>query len=68
MKHSLTNYRKANKLSMQEVADAIGVNASAIFRWENGERTPRLFHIRKIEEFTQGAVSAADFEPQDETA
>jgi transcriptional regulator with XRE-family HTH domain len=33
--------REAVGLSLREEADAIGLSVSALFRWENGERTPR---------------------------
>lgn len=33
--------RVAAGLSLSEVADAIGVSPSALWRWEHGERSPR---------------------------
>jgi DNA-binding transcriptional regulator YiaG len=33
--------RIAAGLSLQEVADAVGVGAPTVFRWETGERRPR---------------------------
>lgn len=36
----LPEYRKEKKISQQQVADAVGVNYSAVMRWEKGERVP----------------------------
>lgn len=33
--------RIAAGLSLREVADAVGVSPSALWRWEKGERSPR---------------------------
>jgi len=33
--------RERADLSLREVAGAVGVSPSGLFRWENGERTPR---------------------------
>lgn len=33
--------RTAADLSLSEVADAVGISVSALWRWEHGERAPR---------------------------
>lgn len=66
--HKLRQFRKTHKLSQQDVAAKVGVNFSMIHHWEKGTRTPRLIHIRKIQEITNGQVTADDFEPQQESA
>lgn len=37
--------RKAAGLSLQDVADAIGVTATTVFYWETGQRNPSARHI-----------------------
>ena len=33
--------RKAARLSLAELGQALGVDQSTVYRWETGERTPR---------------------------
>lgn len=37
--------RKAAGLTLQEVADAVGVTAAAVWYWEQGQRTPGVKHL-----------------------
>lgn len=37
--------RKAAGLTLQEVADAVGVTAAAVWNWERGERKPNAKHL-----------------------
>lgn len=42
--------RKTAGLTLQEVADAVGVTFGAIWNWENGIRQPRGEHLRRYVE------------------
>ena len=64
--HKLKTYRQANGIRMRMIAESIGVSKPTISLWESGKRTPRLEHIRAIEKYTNGAVTADDWEPQRE--
>lgn len=44
----LTQYRAANSLSRQDLADQFGVSAVTIWRWEAGERFPSLRHLPAV--------------------
>lgn len=46
---TLRNARQTAKMSIKELADAVGVSAAAICRYENGERTPRIRIAKNIE-------------------
>ena len=46
-------------------ADRLGVPASTVTRWLNGERKPSLCLLVRIREATGGAVTADDFLPRD---
>lgn len=45
MKYSIRELRARNKMSGQELADAIGVNRDTIRRWENGYAKPRAENL-----------------------
>jgi len=66
--HKLTKYRKASDLTMLQVANALGVTESAVSLWESGRRIPRLAQILAIEKYTDGEVTAYDWQPQHEGA
>jgi transcriptional regulator with XRE-family HTH domain len=66
--HKLTKFRHTEDLTMLQTAELLGVSEGIISYWESGRRTPRLYHIRKIEKLTDGVVTADDWEPQSETA
>ncbi len=55
----LTAFRQAAELSRQEVADAIGVNASTVYRLETGELTlsaDRALELAKMYRVSIGAL------------
>ena len=66
--HKLTKYRKSSDLTMLQVANALGVTESAVSLWESGRRIPRLAQILAIEKYTDGKVTAYDWQPQREGA
>lgn len=47
--HSLKIARKQLKLSQLEVANAVGVTARQVIRWEQGKSTPQPRHRMKLE-------------------
>ena len=42
--------RIKNHMSLQDLAEKVGTNASAISRWELGKNEPRISTIRKLAE------------------
>lgn len=64
--HPLTKYRADTGLTLEAVADAVGTRKATVWKWENRVMKPRPERIRKIAEFTKGAVSFTDwFEDRD---
>ena len=61
----LLDYMKANNISDEEFAVRMGgsLSPSAIRKWKYDERMPRLPEVVRIEELTDGAVTARDFLP-----
>ncbi len=61
MKHALTQYREdAGKLSLEAFASQIGAHKGMVYKWENGA-IPRPAYMAKIQEVTEGKVTAADW-------
>ncbi len=58
---TLADYLTREKTSPAAFAEKVGVPASTISRILKGDRSPRLETIAKIEEATDGAVTANDF-------
>ena len=50
------------------VAEACGVRVQTVYRWRDGNRTPRGRHLAQIMAFTSGAVTPLDFLPAIEVA
>lgn len=40
-KHPLARYRAERGITQEALADELGVAGQTVWRWENGERTPR---------------------------
>ena len=53
----LIDYRKANTLSLAEVADKLDVTAAAVSRWERGKRYPDRKNLIKIAELVGAPAS-----------
>lgn len=47
---NLTNYRKINNLTQQDIADKLCYSDKAISKWERGESLPDLYTLGKIAE------------------
>ena len=52
-----------NDLSVRKFAAMAGISHTAIHRYKNGERTPRLEVALKIEKITEGEVRVKDLCP-----
>jgi transcriptional regulator with XRE-family HTH domain len=51
--------RLSRRLTLQEIADAIGTSPSTVHRWEQGRSTPRgaaALRLAEVLEITAGAV------------
>ncbi len=56
---NLLDWRTAKKLSQRDIANAIGVTAMSVSRIEKGAQQPSPKIAQKIDDFTDGAVTAA---------
>lgn len=57
----LQAYLDEQKLTHLAFGQLVGASEFGVRKWARGERTPRGAAMRKIQEVTGGAVSAADF-------
>lgn len=48
MKDKIRELREAKGMTQKELADALGINQSAVARWETGENEPTAFNVRRI--------------------
>ncbi|RAI01140.1 hypothetical protein DLJ53_18155 [Acuticoccus sediminis] len=55
--HPLRKYRLAKRLTLDQVAVALGVDRSTVWRWESGERDLTANVMRQIVAFTEGEVT-----------
>ena len=53
--------KSKNNMPLEVLADGIGVDISSASRYANGLRIPRKETMRRIVQFTNGAVTADDF-------
>lgn len=61
----LLDYLKLNGISDEAFAAEFHgqISSSGVRKWKYGERQPRLPELVRIEELTNGAVTARDFLP-----
>lgn len=52
-------------LSQQDLADSLGINRSAVSRWEHGQRCPTLLHLTLVGELAGCRASALLSEVED---
>jgi transcriptional regulator with XRE-family HTH domain len=45
----LTTLRRANGLTLLDIAQRVGVNPTTVLRWERGERVPGAVNARALE-------------------
>lgn len=48
MRKALKKARLKKRLTVQEIADAVGVQASTYYKWEQGTRDPQHEHMKKV--------------------
>lgn len=77
LNEKILHYRKAAKLSQEELAELVGVSRQAVSKWELGESTPdvdkllslaRAFGVTTDELLSEAEPAAADEPPQPATA
>ena len=57
----LSKYRESVGLTLEQLAEAVGVSDVAIGRYERGERIPKHKVMVQIAKITEGAVKPNDF-------
>jgi transcriptional regulator with XRE-family HTH domain len=57
----LRQYLADHDITMPVFAERIGVTTQAVYRYVNGERTPRRDVMERIRAATRGAVQPNDF-------
>lgn len=65
---SLRSYRERHGLTLTQLARRVGVDPSAIHRYENGDRIPRRDVVEKIVRATGGEVRPNDLYASDVSA
>lgn len=56
---------KGSGLSVQDLAEAIGVSRAVIYKWINGDCLPSAQTLAKLEALSQGKITARSFTRQD---
>lgn len=59
--HPLTVYRKARKLSIDDVVRETGLSKASISRIERGKQQPSADSLRRLCQFTAGLLRPNDF-------
>ena len=59
----LADWLSENSIRPTEFAARLGVPVSTVTRWARDERMPRLDAVARIQELTNGEVTAVDFLP-----
>ena len=57
----LKDYMDLKKIAIEDAAAAIGVATSSFYRYVDGRRFPRPDRLKRITEWSKGAVTANDF-------
>ena len=58
---TLLQFMAEQKLSDEQMADLVGVSASAVRKWKYGQRVPRRGAMARLIQATDGAVNPIDF-------
>lgn len=61
MEHPLRTYRKSAGISLQRLADQVGVTKSCLSKIETGAATPSISLAARIADATSARVTVADF-------
>lgn len=59
--NALRTWRKANKLTIEQVAASVGTSTGSLSRIERGEQWPDPDFFRRVIAVTAGAVTPNDF-------
>lgn len=59
---TLKDYMERHSITAALVAGRLGVSLSAVYKWIQGNRTPRMHVIRQIVQLTDGEVSYEDWQ------
>ena len=60
----LKDYLRANGIKSEDFAKSLDVSHGGVLKWVTGERFPRPYALAKIENATDGQVTANDFTAQ----
>src|SRR5690242_6008647 len=63
--HPLARWRKSNKKTLNELAEAAGCATSHLSQIESGKTNPSLKLIAKLQTITKGAIDASHFMPSE---
>lgn len=61
MRQALKIARLKKKMTVQEIADAIGVSVSTYYKWEQGTRDPLHEHMKKVSEVLESSIEKLFF-------
>lgn len=61
MRKALKKARLKKKLTVQEMADAVGVQASTYYKWEQGTRDPQHEHMKKVSNILEENIDTLFF-------
>ncbi|KJS23120.1 MAG: XRE family transcriptional regulator [Clostridiaceae bacterium BRH_c20a] len=61
MREALKKARLAKGLSIEEIAEKIGVTPSVFYKWEDGTRDPLMKNARKVAEILETNVEELFF-------
>lgn len=59
--HKLREYRKAKKLTLEDMGALLGVSRNSVSRYERGEQDPTLPILERIVKVTGGRVKPQHF-------
>lgn len=57
----LIEYRKLRSLTRLQVAGELQTTENTVYRWETGKQMPRRDDLKRIKQWSGGAVTADDF-------
>ena len=57
----LIEYRKLRGLTRLQIAGELQTTENTVYRWETGKQMPRREDLKRIKEWSNGAVTADDF-------
>jgi predicted DNA-binding transcriptional regulator AlpA len=58
---TIDQYIQLKRMTYLAAAEELGVDYTTLYRWINAETMPRPAMLKKIKEWSNGAVTANDF-------